>query len=97
MSVSVDNAGFMLDGDTVPWSTVRAIVTYKHDLFACDDICLAFKLAEGSWVEVSEDEPGFQSLVAEVERRYPEVPRDWYRVVMVPPFATNYRVLWGAV
>jgi len=95
VNVSVNNDGFILDGNTVPWSSVRAIATYKHDLFAYDDICLAFKVSDESWLEVSEEEPGFQSLVQEVERRYPEVPRDWFHEVMLPAFATNYRVLWG--
>ena len=87
--------GFTLSGNTVPWSSVRAIAAYKHDLFSYDEICLAFKVSDDSWVEVSEDEPGFQSLVEEVGRRYPETPRDWFHEVMFPAFAANYRVLWG--
>lgn len=75
--------------------SLEARPTYKHDLFAYDDICLALKMPDDSWVEVSEEKPGFRLLVEEVERRYPEVPRDWLREVMVPAFARNYRVLWG--
>ena len=95
MSVSVDNNGFNVRGSIVPWSTVLAIATYKRDLLVHDDICLAFKVGDDSWIEVSEEEPGFQSLVAEVGRRYPDVPADWLSEVMHPAFATNYRVLWG--
>ena len=96
MGVFVSDDGFTLRGHAVLWSTVRAIVTYKHDLFTHDEICLAFKVSGDSWVEVSEDEPGFQSLVDAVARRYSTAPPDWFRAVMLPPFATNYRVLWAA-
>jgi hypothetical protein len=44
---------------------------------------------------VSEQQPGFRSLVDGVECWYPEVPRDWFREVMTPAFSRNYRVLWG--
>lgn len=95
MSVSVTNDGFTLDAKAITWSSVQAIATYKHDLFSYDDICLAFKVSDATWVEVSEEEPGFQLLVDEVELRYPEVPRDWLDAVMLPAFARNYRVVWG--
>ena len=94
VSVLVDQNGFSIRGCAIPWSSVRVIATYKRDLWIYDDIYLAFQAAPDSWVEVSEEEPGFQLLVAEVERRYPDVPRDWFGTVMHPAFATNYRVLW---
>ena len=50
MSVSVTNHGFTLDGTNVTWESVHAIATYKHDLFAYDDICLAFKASDDSWI-----------------------------------------------
>jgi len=93
-SISIDDNGFSLSRISVRWSTVRTIATYKWDLWSYDDICLAFQVAEDSWAEVSEDEPGFRELVVEVERRYPSVPRDWFNSVVHPAFETNYRVLW---
>ena len=93
--VSVNDDGFNLDGDPVAWRSVRTIATYKRDLVTYDDIRLAFKLADDSWVEVSEEEPGFPSLVEAIERRCPGVPRDWFSAVMVPAFVKNYRILWG--
>lgn len=96
VSISPNNKGFTIDGNIVRWSTVLAIATYKRDLFCHDDICLAFKLSDDCWFEVSEEDQGFQSLVEEVERRFPDVPRRWFHEVMFPAFATNYRVLWSA-
>ncbi|HVJ69341.1 MAG TPA: hypothetical protein VM510_15250 [Caulifigura sp.] len=95
VSVSVNIDGFTFDGATVPWSSVRAIAAYKHDLWAYDEICLAFKVSEDSWIEVSEEEPGFRSLVEEMERRFPDMPGYWFHEVMHPAFSTNYRLLWG--
>ncbi|MDQ3440101.1 MAG: hypothetical protein M3478_07095 [Planctomycetota bacterium] len=94
MSILLDGNGFSVRGRAVNWAAVQAIATYKRDLFIHDDVCLAFQTDADTWVEVSEDEPGFKLLIAEVERRYPEVPRDWFAEVMLPPFAANYRVLW---
>ncbi len=79
----------------VAWSAIHAIATYKLDLGTYDEICLAFNVVGSSWVEVPESTPGFSDLMAVVSRRYPEVPRDWHQDVMLPAFATNYRVLWG--
>lgn len=92
----IDEHGFDFRESVVTWAAIKAIATYKLDLGTYDEICLAFKVADGSWVEVVESAPGFSDLMAEVDRRFPEIPRDWYRRVMLPAFATNYRVLWGA-
>jgi hypothetical protein len=89
VSLLLDDDGFTFDGTAVRWSSVRAVVTYKWDLLTCDDICLGFRVGDDAWVEVSEEEPGFDRLVAEVERRYPGVARDWFREAMRPAFATK--------
>ena len=94
MEILTNENGFSADGRVVRWSAVRAIAVYKRDLFTHDDICLAFETTPDSWVEVSEEESGFQHLVAEVERRYPDVPRDWFEAVIHPAFVANHRVLW---
>jgi hypothetical protein len=86
----------MLDGATVPWSSVRTIATYKLDLLVQDAICLAFEVGDDVWVVASEEERGFDSLRAELARRYPGIPGDWFWVAAMPPFAENYRVLWRA-
>lgn len=79
----------------IPWSAIRAIVTYKRDLFSYDGIFIAFKLGDDDWIEVCEDEPHFAAFVDDVHERFPDVPRDWRYKVMFPAFETNYRVLWG--
>ena len=94
MSVAVDHHGFVIDATRVSWSSVLTIATYKRDLFTYDDICLAFEVGPGRWVEVSEEEAGFAELAKAVERAFPEVPGDWFGTVMLPPFEANRCVLW---
>ena len=94
MAVIVDEHNFTVRGHAVAWPSVRRIATYKRDRFAYDEIFLAFETRPGEWVEVSEEDPGFNLLVAEMERRYPDLPRDWFGRVMHPAFQENYRILW---
>ena len=94
VSVSANNDGFVHHGQATAWSEVVAIATYKDDLFAYDEIWLAFKMPSGFWVEVSEQEEGFGAFAEEVERRF-SLPNGWYREVMLPAFARNERVVWG--
>ncbi len=97
MSTVINDTGFVTSGVAVAWADVLAITTYKRDLFTYDDICLAFKVGPGRWVEVSEEEPGFAELVKAMEKAFPGVPRNWSETVVQPPFATNHRVLWTKV
>ena len=94
MSIVVDDKALYVHGREIRWDAIRAIATYKRDLFIHDDICLAFQTEGDLWVEISEEQPGFELLIAEVERRFASVPEDWFTAVMHPAFETNYRVLW---
>jgi hypothetical protein len=94
VSVLAHNDGFIHDGLVTKWSEVRAVAAYKEDLFAYDEIWLAFKTSGNYWFEVSEHEEGFQAFAEEVGRRF-SLPDGWFRELMLPAFARNYRVLWG--
>ena len=77
------------------WDTVRAVDTFKRDLFRVDCICLAFETAEG-WIEVNEDMNGWGDFLAMLESSLPEFPplSSWYGKVMLPAFETNHGRLW---
>jgi hypothetical protein len=75
------------------WSDVTEIRVFKRDLGTVDDVRLAFHVHEG-WYEFSEDEPGFEALGKMMQPVFPEVPEDWYTEAVVPPFATNERILF---
>ena len=79
--------------DHFAWDEILEIVTFKRDLFTYDDIRLAFRLDDG-WLEVSEDALGWPELTEEMQRRFQDIPTDWYTTVMFPPFETCYRVLY---
>ena len=75
------------------WAEVDEAVTFKRDCYIYDDIRLAFRLAD-RWVEISEESPEWSDLAAAMESHLPGVPADWYLEVMMPAFATNFRVLF---
>lgn len=78
----------------VGWSDIRAIRTYKIDVFAYDVICLSFQVAADHWVEIGESFIGAGELFEQVSRRFPLVDADWYQHVMFPAFAPNDALLW---
>jgi len=92
--IRIDQDSFSTHGRAVPWSTIRAVSTFKRDLWAHDEICVAFEISVGSWVIVAETETGFEELTKEIERRFPVIPPDWFREVALPAFQENYRKLW---
>lgn len=71
------------------------IATYKLDLFAVDTIVIAFETRErpGFALEVWEECLGFRALFATLHSEF-DVDPEWYGTVMLPAFATNYRVLF---
>ena len=75
------------------WEDVEEIRTFKLDCFTVDDIRLAVR-AEGLWHEFSEGCPGFFALTNGMRTAFPCIPEKWYWEVMLPPFATNERVLY---
>jgi hypothetical protein len=81
--------------DEVPvrWRDVREIRAFKLDHRTWDEVRFAFRLSDGEWIEVSEDQEGFQAFVAELELRYPSV-RGWRDSVIEPRFARNETVLY---
>ena len=80
----------------VAWETVKEIFAFKRDLLTYDTIRLGFRISDDgrSW-EVDEDWPGYTGLLAEIERRFDIVDKEWWSKVAFPAFATNRTTLWG--
>jgi hypothetical protein len=100
LAIRVISEGFQLEAEdhsivNVRWPDVREIVTFKRDLFSYDEICLAFRVGDGEeWVELWESDRGFRDVCEQLGQRFPGVPADWYRTVMLPAFKPCERTLY---
>ena len=62
-----------------------------------DRICLGFRVSSrGDCWWVNEDMPGYERLLQELARVYPDHDRGWWTKVAFPAFAANYTTLWRA-
>ena len=89
--------GFTGDGkvETVKWSEVEKICTYKVDCYAYDLTCLAFERRghEGA-LHIREETEGFQDLMSALARVFPDLNPEWCLDVMQPAFAEQLAVLF---
>lgn len=80
----------------VRWADVRGIAAFKRDQFTVDQICLGFHdSSDGPLAVVGEDAYGFDGLVREIKRRYPDGDAEWWGKTAWPTFATCWTVIWG--
>ncbi len=80
----------------VAWASVKEIFAFKLDIGTFDTIRLDFRVSDDdSYLQVDEDDAGFRDLLAEVERRFDIVDKNWWGKVAFPAFATNRTTLWG--
>lgn len=81
--------------ESVRWSEVLRIFTYKVDCFAFDVIVLAFELRGRQEVlEVSEEVEGFRELISAMDKAFPKGNPEWYFNLMQPAFAWNPTLLF---
>ncbi len=76
------------------WQGIREIRAYKLDLLTYDEVRFAFDM-DGWWGQVSEDQPGFEELLKEIQVRFPSVA-GWREKVILPPFERNEVVLYAS-
>jgi hypothetical protein len=79
---------------TVRWEDVREVLAFKRDLSSNDMICLAFQLADGSRVEICEEDEGFPAVTEKMQQALPGIPMGWYADVMIPESATTDTLLY---
>ncbi len=81
------------------WVHVKRIIAYKHDRYVVDEICIGFLEHPDSdrWFEISEEYGGYSQALDRIHAHFPSISRDWYSVVVQPPFERNETVLWDAV
>jgi len=79
------------------WSGVTSVSAFKRDCYVVDLICLAFRMADGTVVELNEEMEGYQELVHAMVVRYPSIPKDWWQEIAFPAFETHWKTLWSSV
>jgi hypothetical protein len=95
--VFVTRSGFVCDSATetysYEWSDIVEIRAFKLDLFSYDEVRFAISLRNGTFVELSEERPGFYAFLEALKLRFPTV-EGWEQQVMHPAFAANETVLY---
>ena len=77
------------------WDDVTRIVTCKWDLFSVDLVCLDFVVESQQLIyQTDEDMQGFWDLCEQMHRLFPSISEGWWSEVVLPPFATNKKVLY---
>ncbi len=97
--VDVSDSGFVVRQDegiseSVDWTEVEFIYTYKVDCYTIDMIWLAFGVAGRHEIHIREETGGFESLMSAMNRAFPNIDQEWYVKVMQPPFAENLTLLY---
>lgn len=85
----------------VAWNDIVEIQVYNLDYWAYDAINVGLCATdEGLVLEVSELDLGFHDFITELDRRYPELPNNWYADAVdrsvAEVFVLNLRSLWKA-
>ena len=80
----------------VHWRDVIRVEAFKRDLFAVDQICLAFIENGNLEVEINEEMDEFGSLVEKLPDYLPgcQTFEEWFRPVAIPAFELNLRVIY---
>lgn len=80
----------------IHWSDIVGIGAFKRDIWSVDEICLRFLTsADTLSLDVTEHDEGYEELLAEVERRYPDYDPEWWSKTAFPPFWTCWTAVWG--
>lgn len=92
-SLTIENEAGLSD---LYWRDVIRVEAFKRDLFAVDQICLAFITNDDAEVEISEEMEGFGALAEQLPNYLPgcEKWNEWFQPVAIPAFELNLRVIY---
>ena len=78
------------------WRDVIRVEAFKRDLWAVDQICLAFIQTGDTEVEINEEMDGWNSLVEQLPDYLPGCQKfeEWFQPVAIPAFELNLRVIY---
>lgn len=99
ITMSKDGLSFAYGSQTLfllMWHEVCEIVAFKEDCFGVDSICIGFRLSDSdNYLRVFEEAEGYEEMLAELERRFPNIRKDWFNDVAFPAFVPNWTTIWG--
>ena len=75
------------------WDEIEEINVYKKDLMTFDLICMDIIFNE-TFVTFSEDTPGWYVLLNKLKEVFNDIPKDWDSSVVLPPFETNFKIIY---
>jgi hypothetical protein len=79
----------------VLWDQISAIYGFKRDLGTTDIVCLSieYETPVKFFIEINEEITGYDCFLKEIEERS-LVSIDYWNQLVLPPFATNYQVIY---
>jgi hypothetical protein len=89
--ITISGEGFLIGESSISWGEIRKIVASKLDLISVDEIRFASRTIGDQteeWVEISEEQPGFDELIGELESQFPAIS-GWRELLVKPAFAEN--------
>ena len=79
--------------EKIKWTAIERLEAYKVDLMTTDEIRM--DIVWGAYqFTITEETPGWYQFVERTKKVFPTIPKDWDAVIVQPPFATNFTVLY---
>lgn len=97
VTVNLDGFTYRKDmvEETILWSEINRIITFKVDCYTIDMIWLAFVRQENDLViQIREEAEGFKELMSALDVQFPTIDPEWFMKVAQPPFAENFTILF---
>jgi hypothetical protein len=104
LSITAEGIGYQWYSDqgaqrhagVVRWSRVKPVTAFKRDLLVYDLICLQLESEEGEHLELDEEDPSWQDLVAALPKHLPGCRAwgDWFGEVAFPAFETKLQSIF---
>jgi hypothetical protein len=77
------------------WADITRAQVYKRDLLTTDMICLVLERADGTGLELNEEDyQGWNELLEQLPKRLPGSVENWWCDVAFPAFATNEKTIF---
>jgi hypothetical protein len=87
-------ANFENNSTTIEWSSIKALFSYKADLYTVDEICLDIFYENTKQVRLTEDTHGWNIFLGKLRIQFPQIKMHWAMEIAFPAFETNLTLLY---